>query len=44
VVASPIDLSRLIELPVPSVRVSYDLKEVPGSPTVRDALAPILGR
>jgi predicted GTPase len=44
VIASPIDLSRLIELPVPSVRVSYDLKEVPGSPTVRDALAPILGR
>jgi predicted GTPase len=44
VIASPIDLSRLIDLPAPSVRVSYDLKETPGSPTVQDALAPVLGR
>jgi predicted GTPase len=44
VIASPIDLSRLIDLPVPGIRVSYDLKEIPGSPTVRDALAPVLGR
>ena len=44
VIASPIDLSRLIDLPAPGVRVSYDLREVPGSPTVRDALAPVLGR
>jgi len=42
VIASPIDLSRLIELPAPSMRVSYDLRELPGSPTVRDALAPVL--
>jgi predicted GTPase len=44
VIASPIDLSRLIDLQAPSVRVSYDLKEAPGSPTVQDALAPVLGR
>jgi len=42
VIASPIDLSRLIDLPAPSMRVSYDLRELPGSPTVRDALAPVL--
>ena len=41
-IASPIDLSRLIEMPAPSMRVSYDLRELPGSPTVRDALAPVL--
>jgi predicted GTPase len=44
VIASPIDLSRLIDLPAPSVRVSYELKETPGSPTVQDALAPVIGR
>ena len=43
VIASPIDLSRLIDLPVPSVRVTYDLREVDGSPTIEDALRPILG-
>jgi len=42
-IASPIDLSRLVDMPAPSMRVSYDLAEVPGSPTVRDVLAPVLG-
>ena len=42
VIASPIDLSRLIDLPVPSVRVTYELREVEGSPTIEDALRPIL--
>ena len=42
VIASPIDLSRLVHISVPSVRVSYELREVEGSPTVRDALAPVL--
>ena len=44
VVASPVDLTRLISLPTPSVRVTYELREVEGSPTIRDALHPILDR
>ncbi len=38
VVATPIDLARLIDLPVPAVRVFYDLAEV-GQPTLSDVLA-----
>ena len=42
VIASPIDLSRLVHVSVPSVRVTYELRETEGSPTIRDALAPLL--
>ncbi len=38
VVATPIDLARLIGLDVPSVRVFYDLEEV-GHPELSDVLA-----
>ncbi len=38
VVATPIDLARLIDIPVPSVRVFYDLAEI-GQPTLSDVLA-----
>ncbi|MDP9296884.1 MAG: cyclic 2,3-diphosphoglycerate synthase [Actinomycetota bacterium] len=43
VIASPIDLRRLIDISKPAVRVGYELEEIEGSPTVRDALAPVLG-
>ena len=39
-VGTPIDLARLVEIPVPATRVRYDL-EVLGKPDLRDALAPI---
>jgi predicted GTPase len=42
VVASPIDLMRLISVSIPSVRVAYELQERDGSPTIADALAPVL--
>ena len=42
VVASPIDLTRLVSISIPSVRVSYELREVPDSPTIEDALRPVL--
>ena len=42
VIASPIDLSRLIAISAPTVRVTYELRELEGSPTIRDALAPLL--
>ncbi|MDP2957254.1 MAG: cyclic 2,3-diphosphoglycerate synthase [Longimicrobiales bacterium] len=40
-IGTPIDLARLVEIPVPSTRVRYDL-EVLGKPDLRDALEPIL--
>jgi predicted GTPase len=42
VIATPIDLRRLIDISKPAVRVRYELEEVDGSPTVRDALAPVI--
>ncbi len=42
VIASPIDLRHLVEISKPAVRVGYELEEVPGSPTIRDVLAPVL--
>lgn len=42
VIATPIDLRRLVALAKPSVRVTYDLEEV-GEPTIRDALSRIIG-
>jgi len=41
VIGTPIDLARVLELEVPSVRVFYDLEEVRG-PTLSEVLAPIL--
>jgi predicted GTPase len=42
VVASPIDLRRVIDLSKPAVRVRYELEVLEGSPTLRDVLAPVL--
>ncbi len=39
-VATPIDLARLLDLDVPAVRVAYDL-DVIGQPTLEDVLAPL---
>lgn len=41
IVATPIDLGRVIKISKPHVRVMYDLQEI-GEPTLVDALAPIL--
>lgn len=41
IVATPIDLARVIKISKPAVRVQYDLQEI-GTPTLVDALAPIL--
>jgi predicted GTPase len=43
VIATPIDLRHLIGIEKPSVRVGYELEEAEGSPTIEDALAPVLG-
>jgi predicted GTPase len=40
-VGTPIDLARLVTIPVPATRIRYDL-EVLGKPDLTDALAPIL--
>jgi predicted GTPase len=42
IVATPIDLRKLVRIDVPAVRVFYDLEEAEGSPTIADALRPIL--
>ena len=41
VIGTPIDLQRIINIPQPSVRVSYDLAEI-GKPDLKDALADYL--
>lgn len=41
VIATPIDLRRLLDLPCPSTRVRYELQEI-GRPTLEDVLAPLL--
>ncbi len=41
IIATPIDLGRIIKLNKPTVRVEYGLQEI-GSPGLKDALAPIL--
>jgi predicted GTPase len=43
IIATPIDLRRLVSIEKPAVRVSYDLEEADGSPTVAEALRPVLG-
>ena len=41
-VASPIDLRHLISIDKPAVRVTYELEEAEGSPTMAEALRPLL--
>ena len=41
--ATPIDLSRLIKVPLPVLRVTYELQEI-GRPTLTDALKPLLSK
>jgi predicted GTPase len=41
-IATPIDLRKVIEITVPAYRVSYELEEV-GAPTVADVLRPVTG-
>jgi len=41
-IATPIDLRKLVRIDKPAVRVSYDLVEAEGSPTIADALRPVL--
>lgn len=40
-IGTPIDLARLVRIPVPHTRVRYEL-EVRGTPTLADVLAPIV--
>jgi predicted GTPase len=40
-VGTPIDLGRIVNIPVPNTRVRYELQVI-GQPTLEDALAPIL--
>jgi predicted GTPase len=42
-IATPIDLRRLVRIDPPAHRVSYDLEEMEGSPTIEEALRPVLG-
>ncbi|NMM23186.1 MAG: GTPase [Phycicoccus sp.] len=42
VIGTPIDLRRVIEIRKPALRVRYDLEVLPGSPTLLDALKPVL--
>jgi predicted GTPase len=42
VIATPIDLRKLVRIDKPAVRVFYDLEEAEGSPTIVDALRPLL--
>jgi predicted GTPase len=42
VIGTPIDLRRVIDIRKPAVRVGYDLDVLEGSPTLADALAPVL--
>jgi predicted GTPase len=41
-IATPIDLRKVIDITVPAYRVTYELEEV-GSPTIADVLRPVLG-
>ncbi|MEP7194029.1 MAG: cyclic 2,3-diphosphoglycerate synthase [Actinomycetota bacterium] len=42
VIGTPIDLRAVIKISKPAVRVRYDLEVLPDSPTLLDALAPVL--
>jgi predicted GTPase len=41
-IGTPIDLGRLVDIPVPHTRIRYEL-QVLGSPTLEDVLKPVLG-
>jgi predicted GTPase len=41
-IATPIDLRKLVRIDAPAYRVSYELEEAQGSPTIEDVLAPVL--
>jgi len=41
-IATPVDLRKLVTIEKPAVRVTYDLEEAEGSPTIADALRPVL--
>ena len=43
VVGTPIDLRAVIRISKPAVRVRYDLEVLPGSPSLREVLSPVLG-
>lgn len=43
IIATPIDLARVITIDKPMLRVTYDLQEI-GKPTLEDALKPLLGK
>jgi predicted GTPase len=42
VIGTPIDLRAVIEIRKPAIRVRYDLEELPDSPSLLDALRPVL--
>jgi predicted GTPase len=42
-IATPIDLRKLVRIDAPAYKVSYELEEAEGSPTIEDVLAPVLG-
>jgi predicted GTPase len=42
VIATPVDLRKLVRIDKPAVRAYYDLEEAAGSPTIADALRPVL--
>jgi predicted GTPase len=42
VIGTPIDLRHVIEIRKPAIRVRYDLEVLPGSPSLLDALKPVL--
>jgi predicted GTPase len=43
VIGTPIDLTRIIRIDQPNVRVRYDLQEI-GKPDLADVLAPVFDR
>jgi len=42
VIATPVDLRKLVRIDKPAVRASYDLEEAERSPRIADALRPVL--
>ena len=42
VIATPIDLRKLVRIDKPAFRAFYDLEEAEGSPTIEEALSPVL--
>ena len=41
-IATPIDLRKLVSIAKPAFRAFYELEEAEGSPTIEDALRPVL--